>query len=73
LVAPSVDAFGTASGDLKKRTNCQRCGSGNLDHAGIFFLTTPFVNNQNSVPGAAFCTSETRRLGPFLPPFASSP
>src|SRR5258708_11502463 len=24
-IAPSVDAFATASGDLKKRTNCQRC------------------------------------------------
>jgi hypothetical protein len=67
------DMPGDMPGDFRNRTNCHRCGSGNLDHAGIFFLTTPFVNNQKSVPGVAFWTSETRKLGPFLPPLASSP
>jgi len=35
-------------------TNCQRCGSGSFDQTGIFFRTTPFVNNQKIAPGGAF-------------------
>src|SRR5436190_4805518 len=73
LAAASGDAAGGAPRDFKNRTTCHRCGSGNFDHTGIPFRTTPFVNNQNKVPGVAFCTSGTRKLGAFFPPSACAP
>ena len=79
LVAPIFRSTGTDSPvlsspiDLMKVTNCQRCGSGSLDHTGIPRHTTPFVKSQKSVPGVAVCTGAFNRLGPLREPSPASP
>src|SRR2546429_9857415 len=55
------------------RTSCQRWGSGSFDQTGIFFFSTPLVNNQKRAPGVALWTSGTRRLGAFGEPSAELP
>lgn len=54
LRGPLVSFVEAVPRDLMKVTSCQRCGSGNLDHTGIPFRTTPFVRIQKIAPGSAF-------------------